>query len=117
MNAPPTRPVFLAALRTLDEGAQLHSPHELADAKDAVKTVARYQWGQIALFGALVICLTTLGEHMHLKWPWHAELFACAIVSAFAYHAIMLIPPIRPIFVPAGFEPDDVIRAARYVFA
>jgi hypothetical protein len=117
VNTASTRPQFLAALQVLDEGRVIHSPQELEDAKALLRPIARYQWSQGLLLAACFIALAALARTFQLNWPWSADLIVSAFAAAGISQGVMRISAIRSYFAPVGFELDDVVKAARYVFA
>lgn len=117
MTVSSTRAQFLAALQVLDEGRVIHSPQELEDAKALLRPIARYQWSQGLLLAACFIALAALARTFQLNWPWSADLIASAFGAALTAQGVMRIPATHSYFAPIGFELDDVVKAARYVFA
>lgn len=109
-----TRDEFLDAVRVLEEGCPTHSLYAVENAKDAVKSIARYQWRQIILLAPCVVFAGLAAPDVLPDWPWFAAYFTLAMAGAFAAYAIMTMSPLRFIFVPAGFRAGDVSRAASY---
>ena len=117
MTTSATREEFLAALRLLEEGRSVHSTAELTLAKEVLKPIVRYQWPQIALVSICFVAAAILAINLFPAWPRYAPVFAAGLVGPLTAAFIMRIPSARPLFVPAGFEVQDVTRASRYVFA
>jgi hypothetical protein len=117
VTATATRSEFLAALQVLDEGRGVNSAQEIENAKTILRPVARYQWAQGVLLVACFVALATVARMLPLHWPWSIDLIVAAFAAAGISRGVMHVAPIRSLFAPVGFELDDVVKAARYVFA
>jgi hypothetical protein len=109
-----TRDEFLDAVRVLEEGRPTHSLYAVENAKDAIRSIARYHWRQVILLAPCVVFAGLAASDVFPNWPWFSASFTLAMAGAFATYAIMTMSPLRFIFVPAGFRAGDVSRAAFY---
>lgn len=112
-----TRDEFLDAVRVLEEGRSAHSLYVFEDAKDAMKPIARYHWRQVGVSVFFLLLGGFAASELLPAWPWFAAYFTLAMAGAFVSLAVITLPPLRFLFVPAGFRAGDVSRAAYHVLA
>jgi hypothetical protein len=112
-----TRAEFLGAARVLEEGRPAHSLYAIEDAKAAMKPIARYYWRQASVVAFCVITGGLTISSALPNWPWLAAYFVTATAGSLASFAMITLPPLRSVFVPAGFRAGDVSKAAYHVLA